>query len=136
MAKKKKKGKRKKAKKRATPSELEEKFFKYWSQEFPSSIPQRELRFSPTRLFRFDFAWRLNKVAVEIHGFGPGHYSLPGMTADFNKHMEALKLGWKVVYLTGAHLKDDKRDEVLEFIGDLLGLERQAVYVPLSRRGK
>src|ERR1700759_2223995 len=66
---------------------------------------EREFAFHPTRKFRFDYAWPLSKVALEIQGgewMGKsGHKTAFGMQRDCEKGSEALMLGWRVVHATG-----------------------------------
>ncbi len=62
----------------------------------------RELRFHPSRRWRFDFAWEEVKLAVEIQGgvwLGKrgGHTSGAGYSRDREKHNEANLLGWRVL---------------------------------------
>lgn len=133
MAKKKSKKKNKKSK----SSSLERKFWSEWKLEHPHHMPRKEFKFSPTRLYRLDFAWPEKRLAVEIHGMGVGHYSLPGMTGDFDKHMHTIVHNWTVIYLTGNHLKDDRRDTVFEFIASRLGIHKQSSqYISLKERLK
>lgn len=58
--------------------------------------PVRELRFHPTRRWRFDFAWPDQKLAVEIDGRGR-HQTVTGVRGDCEKHNEAVRLGWRVL---------------------------------------
>lgn len=52
------------------PSELEVSFMQAWKLLADKSIafPVREWRFHPKRLWRFDFAWEKERVAVETEG--------------------------------------------------------------------
>lgn len=73
---------------------------------------ERELRFHPERMWRFDFAWRAVKVAAEVEGgsFMGGkkcetcghrpmgrHHSVQGHAADCEKYNAAACLGWRVL---------------------------------------
>lgn len=115
-------------------SELERTFYAYWSAYYGEALPVTQHRFHPSRKFRFDFAWPSAKIAVEVHGQGPGHFSLTGMTQDFDKHLEALALNWRIVYLTSKHLSPRKIPDVCEKIAALLQVSRSNIYIPLSRR--
>jgi very-short-patch-repair endonuclease len=115
-------------------SELERSFYSYWSAYYGIALPVLQHRFHPTRKFRFDFAWPRSKVAVEVQGMGVGHCSLQGMTQDYDKHLEALLLNWKIVYLTSKHLSPRNIQEVCDKVAQLLNVTRSAIYVPLSRR--
>jgi hypothetical protein len=59
-----------------------------------------EHRFHPTRKWRFDFAWPIAKVALEVEGgaFTRGRHVRPsGFIADCEKYSEAALLGWTVL---------------------------------------
>jgi hypothetical protein len=73
--------------------------------------PEREFHFAKKELgreWRFDFAWRCWKVAVEIEGVTyPGdqlgrHQSATGFVADCEKYNAATMLGWRVLRLVPA----------------------------------
>lgn len=67
-----------------------------------------ELRFHPTRRWRFDLAFIDNLLAVEIDGGawptrrgGPGRHTRgAGKTADCEKLAHAAALGWRVIPVT------------------------------------
>lgn len=71
--------------------------------------PVRELRFHPTRQFRFDFAWPDERVALEIEGGvisgRSRHTSYAGFTEDCVKYNDAACLGWIVLRVTPAQLE-------------------------------
>jgi very-short-patch-repair endonuclease len=71
--------------------------------------PQRELRFAPPRMYRFDFAWLDRKIAVEAEGgtwsFGR-HTRGSGFEADCDKYNLAVSQGWRVYRFTGTHIKN------------------------------
>ena len=122
-------------------SALEKAFHESWEHQYPKHMPAREYKFCPSRQFRFDFAWVSKKVAVEIQGMGPGHFSLPGMTQDCEKGLEALLLNWKVVYLTSTFLKDQNMPATLRQIARLLDIKVIAEpprrgYTPMRDRRK
>ncbi len=61
--------------------------------------PVAEYRFSPSRKWRFDFAWPKAKVAMEIEGsiWTQGRHTRgAGFTQDMEKYNMAAKLGWYV----------------------------------------
>ena len=66
----------------------------------------REWKFHPTRRWRFDFVVGspLNRVAVEIQGFGR-HQRFIGYQNDCERQAEALMLGWRVLQVTPAQVK-------------------------------
>ena len=66
--------------------------------------PVREYRFDAVRLWRFDFAWPAERVAVEIegvHGGGGRHQRVDGFLADCEKYEAALAQGWRVYRVPG-----------------------------------
>ncbi len=59
-----------------------------------------EHRFHPTRRWRFDYAWPVQRVALEIDGASGsyGRHSRPGgMRADHEKLNTAAVMGWRVI---------------------------------------
>ena len=73
--------------------------------------PVRELRFHPSRRWRFDLAWPAWKLAVEVdggtyaRGRASGHTSITGMARDREKDAEAAILGWTVIRIDAVHVK-------------------------------
>jgi very-short-patch-repair endonuclease len=63
-----------------------------------------ELKFHPTRRWRFDWAIEKWKVAIEYEGIYGGkksrHTTVSGYTKDTEKYNEAAKLGWRVLRYT------------------------------------
>ena len=45
------------------------------------------------------------KLAVEVDGYGPGHYSIKGRDADNEKQNSALLLGWIVLRFSTSTIK-------------------------------
>jgi len=91
-------------------SELEESFLSLWKAlARECTLPDREVRFHPTRRWRFDFAWPIERVAVEIEG---GVWSRGGHTrgkvfiANCDKYNAAAVMGWKVLRYTTNHLRE------------------------------
>ena len=97
-------------------SYLEEAFAAWLNQHPDIPAPVREYQFdnpsSPVktypspkpRLWRFDFAWLEQKVAVEIEGGlyrGGRHQSLEGFIKDAEKYEAALVQGWRVYRVPG-----------------------------------
>lgn len=76
-----------------------------------------EVKFHPTRRWRFDYAdWR-NMIAVEIEGGtwnNGGHSRGAGYQKDTEKYNEAVKLGWRILRYTGKTMQNFPTDyEVL-----------------------
>lgn len=70
--------------------------------------PEREVRFSPTRRFRFDFAWPDLRLACEVEGgtySGGRHTRGSGFAADCEKYNLAMLTGWRVLRVTAAHIE-------------------------------
>lgn len=67
---------------------------------------EREYRFHPTRRWRFDFAWPIQKIAIEVEGITWGdkkgrHQTAQGYEGDLEKYNEATRLGWRVYRFSG-----------------------------------
>lgn len=66
-------------------------------------MPEPELRFEPTRRWRFDWSWPAQKVALEIEGgvWTTGRHTRPkGFLNDIEKYNHATRLGWRVFRCT------------------------------------
>ena len=62
--------------------------------------PEREYRFHDTRKWRFDFAWPLDQLAVEVEGgvWTKGRHTRgAGFIKDCEKYNAAAELGWIVL---------------------------------------
>jgi very-short-patch-repair endonuclease len=75
--------------------------------------PEREVRFHPTRRWRFDFAWPDRMIAVECEGgtSAPGrsrHGWGSGFESDCEKYNEAALRGWTVLRFTMAMIQDGR----------------------------
>jgi hypothetical protein len=65
--------------------------------------PVSELRFAPPRRFRFDYAWPVEKVALEVQGglFVQGRHSRgAALLKEHEKLNLAAEMGWRIVYCT------------------------------------
>jgi very-short-patch-repair endonuclease len=71
--------------------------------------PERQYRFHPHRAWKFDFAWPEVRLAVEVDGgtwTGGRHVRGKGYREDCLKAAEALLLGWRVLRVVPAQVKD------------------------------
>ena len=88
--------------------------------------PEREYRFAPPRLWRFDFAWPTQFVAVELEGgkWTKGRHTRPkGFQADCEKYNAAAIAGWRVLRYTGDDLKG-RPVQVVEELGAAINASR------------
>ena len=71
--------------------------------------PVAEYRFAPPRRWRFDFAYLLAKIAVEVEGgvhAHSRHTTGVGFTNDCLKYNAATLAGWRVFRFTAAQIED------------------------------
>lgn len=108
-----------------------ETLFLFHVQQYRLPLPVREFVFSEqtTRKWRFDFAWPLFRIAVEIEGLTHvkthengkkqvgRHQSLAGYTEDCEKYNQATAEGWRVFHFTPKHVKTL---HAITFISDYL----------------
>ena len=96
-------------------SKLEGTFLLYWrALKGPQLEP--EVQFHPDRKWRFDFAIRSIRVAIEIEGgtYCGGRHTRPeGFARDCEKYNAASMLGWTVLKLDRKMIKERKRLEPL-----------------------
>ena len=104
-----------------TESELEAKFLNLClSYHLPKVTQQHP--FHPQRQWRLDFSWPDQKLAVEIQGFGPGHNSYTGMLSDYEKHNQAVLLGWRFLYFMGTDLVPPNTGQTINIVRLALGI--------------
>lgn len=91
--------------------DLQEAYFPRFCAMHKLPSPVAEYQFHPTRRWRFDFAWRDEKVALEVEGgvFGyinpqtmrrhgrGAHGSVAGILNDMEKYNEAALHGWRLL---------------------------------------
>lgn len=83
-----------------------------------------ELKFHPTRQFRFDFALFELKTAIEFEGGiflkKSGHNTATHYTKDSTKYNLAVIAGWKVLRYTALNYKDVINDlnEVIKIVNE------------------
>ena len=73
-----------------------------------------EYRFHPKRKWRFDLAILSAKVALEIDGYGKGHYGIKGRENDNKKDAEAQFLGWYVPRVAWKHVENGEALALIE----------------------
>jgi very-short-patch-repair endonuclease len=79
--------------------------------------PAREYRFHPSRRWRFDFAWPLYKIAVEVDGgiYSRGrHVRGTGFERDAEKRNAAVLAGWRVLHFTPRQIKTGTAIKTIE----------------------
>lgn len=79
--------------------------------------PVTEVRFDPTRRWRFDFAFPAHKVAVEVEGgtWTNGRHSRgEGFEQDCEKYNEAALLSWIVLRVTPRMIDDGRALRLVE----------------------
>jgi very-short-patch-repair endonuclease len=79
--------------------------------------PEREVVFARPRRWRFDFAWPVERVAVELEGgtyTGGRHTRGRGFEADCEKYNAATALGWRVFRFTAAMVRDGRAAATIE----------------------
>ena len=79
--------------------------------------PEREVRFHPTRRWRFDLAWLMQSVALEVEGgafYGHGHRSVGKFLREMEKYNEAQMEGWIVIRCTTRDMENGAVFKLLE----------------------
>ena len=79
--------------------------------------PDFEVRFHPTRRWRFDMAWPALLLACEIEGgtwVGGLHTRPIAFEADCEKYNEAALLNWRVLRVTNHMVEDGRAVAFLE----------------------
>lgn len=69
----------------------------------------KELKFHPSRKWRFDFAIESLRIAIEYEGImseKSRHTTISGMSRDCEKYNTAQLLGWKVLRFTALNYKN------------------------------
>ena len=106
--------------------------FAAWLSTTDLPAPERQVRFHPTRRWRFDFAWPAHLIAVEVDGlvYGNrgnvgGHQTVDGILADAEKYEAALTAGWLVYRVPGPWVRKSPtrpvcRPQVIDTIRELL----------------
>lgn len=88
-----------------------------WFRSYGLPEPDAEVRFHPTRRWRFDYAWPQSKVAVEINGgiWTKGrHIRGSGYIGDRAKINAAQILGWIVLEFSPEQIKTGEASLVVK----------------------
>ena len=79
--------------------------------------PVAELRFSPPRRWRFDYAWPASKLALEVQGglFVQGRHSRgAALLKEHEKLNAAAVQGWRVLFTTPADVANGNAALLIE----------------------
>jgi hypothetical protein len=82
--------------------------------------PTPEFQFHDTRRWRFDYAWPMRMVALEVEGgiWTEGRHTRgAGFLADNEKYSEAAIAGWRVIYCTPGDLSTLGLERVRRAVG-------------------
>lgn len=113
---------------RITAAKSKNSLFKALCERYDLPAPETEVKFHPTRRWRFDYCWPDRRVAVEINGGiwnawkygnrlgGSAHGTPFGILRDMEKVREAQALGWKVLSFTPQEIMDPKTYELLRTV--------------------
>lgn len=102
------------------PHDLADVVLDQWRLEGKTDLPVRELKFHPSRKWRFDLAWPDAMVAVELHGGTRGegsrgaHVRAEGIRNDAEKARAAALLGWTLLAYTDLDLRDHGAGRIWE----------------------
>lgn len=95
---------------------------------------EREARFHPVRMWRFDFIITGTKIAVEVEGvtqYGKNkngsmklgrHQTAKGMAGDMEKYDEAIRLGWNIYRCSQEMIRSGRAIQTIEL---LIGLNNE-----------
>lgn len=101
-------------------SHLEKQFEDLWRSLYPNIVLKKEYQFLKDRKFRFDFAHRPSRVAIEIQGgiwmAKAGHNTGGGLTRDFEKLNLAILQRWRVFFLSDAMITKEWLSKIKEAI--------------------
>jgi len=79
--------------------------------------PVRELMFAPPRRWRFDFAYPERLLAIEVDGgsYVQGRHTRgSGFEKDIEKLNEAALIGWRVLRVTPAMIRDGRAIRIIK----------------------
>ena len=86
--------------------------------------PAREFRFHPRRRWRFDFAWPLKRIAVEVDGgihCRGRHVRGSGFERDAEKRNAAVMAGWRVLHFTPRQVRSGAAVRAIETLMRMAG---------------
>lgn len=88
--------------------------------------PEQEYKFALSREWRFDFAWPLMRIAVEIEGGNRtgAHMRHHGFRKDIEKYNNATKLGWRVFRFTADQIESG---EAVRFMQEVIHASNKSV---------
>lgn len=87
-------------------------------------VPAAEVRFHPTRRWRFDWCWADAKLALEVQGgiYMQGRHTRgAALVKEFEKLNAAATMGWRVLFVTPRQVANG---EALAVIAAALGGSR------------
>lgn len=90
--------------------------------------PERETTFHQRRQWRFDLAWPVAMLAVEIDGgtWVRGRHNRPkGYEEDVKKGNEAALLGWTVLRVTGGMVRSGEAAGLVSRALERFGIQRE-----------
>ena len=103
------------------PSSLEQQFVTFWNLLAPKDLqPVAEFPFAHPRKYRFDFAFPIERVAIELEGgvwSGGRHTRGAGYEADCTKYNIAAMLDWAVLRYTTSMLNSDPQTCIQQIVG-------------------
>lgn len=95
--------------------------------------PEREVRFSPPRRWRFDYAWPVEKLALEVDGGGfvNGRHSRgTGIEKDAEKMNAAVALGYRILRATPRMVADGRALAAIEAVLRGLAVNTRGILTP------
>jgi len=110
--------------------ELKDKFEKLL-RKHKLKLDEKEYKFHKTRKWRSDYAWKKEKVMVELEGgvFTRGRHVRPsGFIGDCDKYNAAALDGWTLLRYTIEHV-NNRQEEIIEQLTEALhGKEAKAIH--------